>query len=95
MKRLAIALAALSLSACEAADRRTISQFTPLPDGRFQFRAQEAIIYSQRDRIAWLEQYLDDNGLCPNGYEIDQLMHIDNNALVDELFIAGHCVDAE
>ena len=53
-----------------------MTQFTPEADGTFTYRARAGGTYRLDDpeaeatRIRWLAQYLGDNGLCANGYEI-------------------------
>lgn len=93
MRQLSAALPCMLVAGCAALDRPAMSEFTPLPDGRFEYRVAEAVVYSQRERIAWLERYLADNDLCPDGYEIDRMTRIDTGAFVDDLLITGRCVD--
>lgn len=73
MKLLAVALC-MALTAC--ATKTLDSSFKPKGDGTYEYEAFAGIGLpadspaAEATRIEWLEQYLVDNRLCPNGYEI-------------------------
>jgi major membrane immunogen (membrane-anchored lipoprotein) len=65
----------VSLTACSSFDRR-ITSFEPMANNEFRYQAFADATYSPTDpddeaiRLNWLQQYLNDNDLCANGYEI-------------------------
>jgi hypothetical protein len=69
------AMLLLLVSGCAAADRVTETEFTPV-DGGFRYRAKASASYpedslgAEQQRLAWLQQYVGDAKLCPNGYAI-------------------------
>ena len=92
MPRIVAAFGLLVLASCSSIDRAYVSEFTPLSEDRFQFRAHETVIYTHDDRIAWMEDHLRRNAMCPDGYEIERQSRLDNpGTLVRELFIVGRC----
>ena len=82
MKRLRLVTVAVVLSLCGCvidADRTVITDFKPIDDSTFEYRASANPIQLPIDseaaeavRRRWLERYLTDNGFCPKGYEITQ-----------------------
>ena len=72
---LALILAA-ALGGCAEKDRLAATQFKPTGPATFEYDAKADVSYpassenAETDRMAWLKTYLDDNGLCPKGYEI-------------------------
>lgn len=75
--RLTVLLTAIvALSACDA-DRAAGTKFTPGPDRQtFTFEAQANNIFpvnskdGEAHRMRYLEKWLSDNSICPNGYRI-------------------------
>ncbi|WP_143589606.1 hypothetical protein [Thalassospira mesophila] len=63
-----------------------MSSFEPNSDGTFRYEVMKSSsdgVYNEADRLNWLQMYLDDNALCPNGYEITEK----KNILVQKSFI--------
>jgi hypothetical protein len=57
--------------------RQNYTTFEPFPgQGGFRFVCTKTTSPdekdSERERVEWLETYLKDNKLCPNGYSIDE-----------------------
>lgn len=61
----------LSSAGCSSYDRAVGTRFEPGGDGTFEYEAYGVDSPSaEATRMEWLRQYLGDNGLCPDGYEI-------------------------
>jgi hypothetical protein len=84
------------------ASKADVSHFEPLPNGEFQFEAKADSNFNppqdgkgEWTRMQWFEEYLSENRLCPNGYEIAER----NTTLVRESVLGneylirykGHC----
>jgi hypothetical protein len=73
-------LALLALGGCmDAVNRPTMSEFEPLGGDRFRYEATTAALTdpendpdAEATRMRWLQTYLSDNGMCPDGYLIDE-----------------------
>lgn len=101
MMRFAAAAAALSLSACAAVDRPAMTEFEPLENGRFRYEAATDAVYpadsptAEAERMRWLEQYLADNAVCQDGYEItERKLVLVREALlgdVHRIYYSGTC----
>ncbi len=100
-KRLATVAVLFSLCACSAMDRLAMTEFKPIDDSTFEYKAAADAAYpedsesAEAKRHQWLERYLADNGLCPNGYEITQRRAVHRfrgllGSLVD-IFYVGRC----
>lgn len=82
MKWLLLSAVAMLIGACAVnynLERLSQTEFRPIGDSAFEFKAlsspllrPEDSIGAEEERIRWLESYLDDNDLCPDGYEITQ-----------------------
>jgi len=76
--RIVIVALILLLGGCETLDRQELTTFEPLKNNRFRYEAKAGPVYrpdtaaGERTRISWLQQYLTDNKLCPNGFTIEQ-----------------------
>lgn len=102
MMRFAAAAAALSLAACASQDRAALTEFEPLEAGAFRYEATSGPAYpldsptAEAERIRWLERYLADNALCPDGYQIterkvvltDQVLFGD----IHRIYYSGACM---
>ena len=61
-----------AVSGCSWGDKSEPTKLEPLAHNEFEFQAPDDNPLSENDRIAQLEKYLADNGLCPNGYTIKE-----------------------
>jgi len=70
--RVALAMISFLLAGCEAIDRPAMSSFEPNADGTFRFEAMKGAdgIYSDEDRLGWLQTYLNNNDMCRDGYSV-------------------------
>ena len=100
-RRLAIIPILLFLCACSAIDRLDHTEFKPIGQSAFEYKAIADVLYpedsesAEAKRHQWLERYLADNGLCPNGYEITQRRAVHRfrgllGTIVD-IFYVGRC----
>ncbi len=81
MKWLAL-MALLPAAACsvnENLERLASTEFKPISDSVFEYRALASPVLRSEDssgaeaeRLKWLRAYLDENGYCPNGFEITE-----------------------
>jgi|GEM_PF-2646622 len=72
-----LSLLCASCGAVEIVDRNTTT-FEPLPNGSFRYEAFANSSYphddlaAEKTRVKWLEQFLNDNDYCPDGYRINE-----------------------
>lgn len=74
-----------------------MSQFEPIDDQTFRYQAGADLVYplegeGERYRLEWLEQYLTDNGLCSNGYEITKRTPVVTSPGVHLVYYEGKCI---
>lgn len=72
MRRYFVLVSLLAMPGCSTIDRLEHTEFTPNGDGTFTYSVDIVWPYTDRERLVWLQEYLDDNGLCPNGYEVTE-----------------------
>lgn len=91
------ALAAVTiLGGCSAAERLHQTDFRPQADGSFIYRVKVPVFSdssaestAEKERIAWLEEYLADNALCLDGYALDGRRTL---VIAEVLFGAAHSI---
>ena len=71
-----IIIAATLLTACETTDRARATEFEPLPNGEFRYRADQLYPYTNEDLIRWMETSLSENNYCQNGYQITETKEV-------------------
>jgi len=66
-----------AVAGCATLDRPLVTDFRPVTDSIFEYRAQASALEYPADspaaeevRMQWLRTWLDDNAMCPAGYEI-------------------------
>ena len=90
------------LAACSSVDRLAMTEFRPIGDSAFEYKAKADAMYpddtvsAEATRLKWLKQYLEDNGYCPTGYEITERLVVTRfqgllGNLVD-IFYTGRCI---
>ena len=82
------------LVGCASYDRFYTTQFTPISDHRFIYRALEISVYSHETRISWMEEDLANNNFCPDGYEIERMDRNVRTGSAGDLIVHGRCLDA-
>jgi hypothetical protein len=93
-------LASLALAGC--VDRTSVSKFEPLASDEFRFEAAaNSVLWpvdgpkAEAARMEWLETYLSNNHLCPNGYTITERkpVLVDSRPLGDAhtIYYRGRC----
>lgn len=97
--------AMISLSACATVDKHAMSEFLVRNDEVFVMTASADAIYpidsprAEAIRTGWLEEYLSVNGMCLDGYAIDQrTVSIQNHGLfgtIGRLTYEGRCLPSE
>ena len=94
----------LAMTACTSSmDREAHTDFKLLPNGGFEFRATANWVYvadsatAEVTRIAWLEQYLSLNKICPIGYEVtDRTVVLLGRSLIGpnhDVYYTGSCTE--
>lgn len=58
------------MTGCEMVQRVEATWFEPVSDTEFRYAADMAWPYTESDRRRWMEEDLQNNAMCPNGYEI-------------------------
>jgi len=101
--RAALISTLLSLAGCASVDRLYMTEFEPTGANEFRYKAFANAAYKPEDpeseatRIEWLQQYLTDNNLCPNGYVIDDRKSVYNGTILAaktyDLIYYGHCTN--
>jgi hypothetical protein len=94
-------IAAALLTGCATMDRPVMSHFEPLAGDTFRYVAKtDRLAYredsadAEAERMRWLQTYLNDNKLCPSGYEITSrkpVVTADTFARAHTIFYAGRC----
>lgn len=75
-----------------------MTQFEPVGETAFRYEAKADLIYpldsagAEADRIAWLEQYLRDNGVCPGGYRIADRRSVLVRGPIHQIYYDGVCL---
>jgi len=96
LKRLAL-IALLTLTACSTIDKQALTNFTPQGASGFVYKSQYGQLFlandkgAERQRLAWLDQYVKANGLCPKGYRIVSRELDATNAVAGTLIYRGVC----
>ena len=99
MRAIAATFALLALVGCASMDRPVMSTFEPTDSG-FRYKAQAGLFYEDGDpaaeatRMQWLQRYLTDNHLCPNGYKITKRQVVVIGGIGDarrDIFYDGVC----
>lgn len=97
-----LSMAALALLAgCASYDRHAMTSFEPSGDS-FRFEANaDPVIYpldsaaAEQDRMVWLETYLSQNNMCPDGYTITERKPVITGEPLTgtdyRIFYQGHC----
>jgi hypothetical protein len=88
------------VTGCASLDRYDYTEFEPL-DGGFRYVAISDFVYSlnganaEAVRMEWLEKYLADNGVCPDGYTLTDRKAVLVNDWVGEgthkIYYQGEC----
>lgn len=100
MKKIAFLLLVAPILGCKAIDLPMRTQFEPSADGRsFRYVAKTGSLLNtpdspdaERERLAWLGDYLSENKLCPAGYRISERKVVQNAGLAGPtIFYTGAC----
>jgi hypothetical protein len=87
----------LLVAGCAVLDRQEHTRFDPYPNGfhyvvRVDERFPEDSKEAERARMAWLDYYLQRDGLCPGGYTLTLRRLIDKPDLGEEyIYYVGVC----
>ena len=90
-------IALLALAACSSVNKQALTNFTPQGTSGFVYKSQYGQLFlandkdAERQRLAWLDQYVKSNGLCPNGYRIVSRELDATNAVAGTLIYRGVC----
>lgn len=92
-----VLLTLLGLAACSSVSKQALTNFSSLNSGSFVYTSQYGQLFLKDDkqaeaqRLAWLDQYVKANGLCPNGYRIVSREADATNAVAGTLVYRGVC----
>jgi hypothetical protein len=76
MRTLMFVATMLGLAGCSSMDKQMTSRFEPIGPGEFRFEAEAGIDKAEgsqsaeAERRTWIEEYVRDNRVCGNGYNI-------------------------
>lgn len=94
-------LAAILIAGCASHDRLAMTEFELLDGGPFRYVADTSLVYplstdqAEATRADWLEAYLADNGICPDGYTITERKTVQINDWIGEgvhkIYYTGEC----
>lgn len=95
---LLLTLSAYAVGGCASIDRVPASDFKPTSERSFEFvAAGSALDYpedspaAEKVRMDWLRTWLDDNGMCPDGYKITQRKPVKVGAFGARIYYLGEC----
>lgn len=98
---MAALMASALLGGCAGYDRVMVTDFKPTGSGGFEYRGFADAVYpldtqeGERSRLAMLDRWLEENAMCPRGYEITSRQPVRRArgllADVHDVYYVGRC----